>query len=86
MSGNSSHETSWADQWDYNPDPAVYDHGKDGSGGGSSDSTAKYKQKVGEGLGKTKQVASTGIKKVKEGTSVGFNWIKDKCQKTTQKH
>lgn len=81
MSGNSSHETSWADQWDYNPDPAVYDHSNDSS----SDSTAKYKQKVVEGLGKTKQVASTGIKKVKEGTSVGFNWIKDKYQKTTQK-
>ncbi|KAB5524919.1 hypothetical protein DKX38_022668 [Salix brachista] len=82
MSGNTSHETSWADQWDYNPDPAVY-HDKSS---GRDDSTAKYKQKVGEGFGKTKQAASTGIKKVKEGTSVGYNWIKDKCQKTTQKH
>ncbi|CAK7328992.1 unnamed protein product [Dovyalis caffra] len=82
MSGNSSYETSWADQWDYNPDPAGY-HNKDSS---SNDSTAKYKQKLGEGVGKTKQVASTGFKKVKEGTSVGFNWIKDKYQKTTQKN
>ncbi|KAJ6888615.1 hypothetical protein NC652_029639 [Populus alba x Populus x berolinensis] len=84
MAGNSSYETSWADQWDYNKDPVVY-HSKDGGGGGSSNSTAKYKQKVGEGLGKTKQVASIGFKKVKEGTSVGFQWIKEKYQKTTQK-
>jgi hypothetical protein len=81
MAGNSSYETSWADQWDYNKDPVVY-RNKDGS---SSNSTAKYKQKVGEGLGKTKQVASIGFKKVKEGTSVGFQWIKEKYQKTTQK-
>ncbi|KAJ6760631.1 hypothetical protein OIU79_025465 [Salix purpurea] len=60
MSGNTSHETSWADQWDYNPDPAVY-HDKNS---GRDNSTA-YKQKVGEGFGKTKQAASTGIKKVK---------------------
>ncbi|KAJ6672455.1 hypothetical protein OIU85_013763 [Salix viminalis] len=82
MAGNASYETSWADQWDYNKDPVVYHNN---GGGGGSNSTDKYKQKLGEGLGKTKQVASTGFKKVKEGTSVGFQWIKDKYQKTTQK-
>ena len=49
-------------------------------------STAKYKQKVGEGLGKTKVVASTDVKKVKEGTTLGFHWIKDKYHKTIQKN
>ncbi|GJZ17867.1 hypothetical protein Tco_0553990 [Tanacetum coccineum] len=35
---------------------------------------------------KTKDVAMTGAKKVKQGTSIGIQWIKDKYQKTTQKH
>ncbi|PON86076.1 CDP-diacylglycerol-glycerol-3-phosphate 3-phosphatidyltransferase [Trema orientale] len=77
----STYETSWADQWDYNPDP-VHDPKKSGASG----SGGKYKQKVGEGLVKTKAVASSGVKKVKEGTTVGFQWIKDKYHKTTQKH
>lgn len=53
-------------------------------------STAKYKQKVGERLGRTKVVAkvvaSTNVKKVKEETTLGFYWIKDKYHKTTQKN
>ena len=84
---NSSYGTSWADQWDYHdPAPATtaYDKKKSSSSNGSA--TAKYRQKVGEGLGKTKAVASTGVKKVKEGTSMGIQWIKDKYHKTTQKH
>ncbi|EEF52064.1 uncharacterized protein LOC8258122 [Ricinus communis] len=79
----SSNETSWADQWDDGPDPV---HDYQNSKSNSTSSTAKYKQKVGEGLGKTKEVASTGFKKVKEGTVSGFHWIKDKYQKKTQKH
>lgn len=76
-----SYGTSWADQWDGQPDPAPVSQKKNNCSGGG-----KYKQKVGAGLDKTKSVASTGFKKVKEGTSVGFQWIKDKCQKTNQKH
>ena len=53
-------------------------------------STTKYKQKVGDGLGKTKVVAkvvaSTNVKKGKEGTTLGFHWINDKYHKTTQKN
>ena len=59
---NSSYGSSWADQWDYNdPAPATTTQNKKKSNrnGGT---TAKYKQKVGEGLGKTKVVASTGLK------------------------
>ncbi|KAF7806122.1 putative UVI1 [Senna tora] len=73
-----SQGTSWADQWDSNPDPVVVD-------GRKSSNSNKYKQKVGEGLGKTKSVAKTGITKLKEGTSVGLNWIKTKYNKTTHK-
>lgn len=81
MEGHNSYGTSWADQWDNGPDPVAVEDKKKSNGTG-----AKYKQKVGEGFDKTKTVASTGLKKVKEGTSVGFQWIKDKYQKTTQKH
>lgn len=80
MAAIDSSYTSWADQWDPNPEyggPAS----KKSGGGGSS-----YGKKVGEGFGKTKAVASTGVKKVKQGTSLGFNWIKDKYQKTTNRH
>ncbi|XP_030939086.1 uncharacterized protein LOC115963960 [Quercus lobata] len=83
MEGNNTYGASWADQWDYsNPDPIpnAVDTKKNGG------TSAKYKQKVGEGLGKTKAVASTGMKKVKEGTTLGFHWIKDKYHKTTQKN
>ncbi|XWS60672.1 hypothetical protein CRYUN_Cryun07bG0056000 [Craigia yunnanensis] len=79
---NNSYGTSWADQWDYN-DPAPASTTQSSKNGGT---TAKYKQKVGEGLGKTKAVASTGMKKVKEGTSLGIQWVKAKYHKTTQKH
>lgn len=81
MSGNNS---TWADQWDDGSDP-VYDY-QQNTAKNKTSSTAKYKQKVGEGFDKTKSVASSGVKKVKEGTVSGFHWIKDKYHKTTQKH
>lgn len=79
-STNSYEMTSWADQWDSNPDPfpANYDQSK-------TSTKAKYGKKVEEGFGKTKSVASTGMKKVKTGAHVGFHWIKDKYNKTTGK-
>ena len=83
MDGHSANGTSWADQWDDGPDPVTVGYSNKKSNGGS---TAKYKQKLGEGLGKTKAVASTGMKKLKDGTSTGFNWIKTKYSKATQKH
>lgn len=77
MSGNDSYGSSWADQWDHNPDPMPpADYNKKTGGGGMA---GKYGKK-------TKEVAVTGAKKVKQGTSVGIQWIKDKYQKTTQKH
>ncbi|KAI3685174.1 hypothetical protein L6452_34410 [Arctium lappa] len=84
MSGNDSYGTSWADQWDHNPDPlpAAANYNKKTGGGGMN---GKYGKKVGEGFGKTKEVAAAGAKKVKQGTSVGLQWIKDKYHKTTQK-
>ncbi|XVE57073.1 hypothetical protein DITRI_Ditri04bG0062600 [Diplodiscus trichospermus] len=66
---NNSYGTSWADQWDYN-DPAPAATAENKKKGGNGGTASKYKQKVGEGLGKTKAVASTGMKKAKEGTSV----------------
>ncbi|KAJ8753497.1 hypothetical protein K2173_022738 [Erythroxylum novogranatense] len=85
MAANSSYDKSWADQWDVD-DPVSYRSSSTTTPNKSSSTTAKYKQKVGEGLGKTKAVASTGVKKVKEGTSTGFQWIKEKYHKATQKH
>lgn len=82
MASNGSHGASWADQWDNGPDP---DYSGDQNKKGAA-ATTNYKQKVGEGLGKTKSVASNGVKKVKESTTVGFQWIKSKCQKTPQKN
>ncbi|KAK7330444.1 hypothetical protein VNO77_24638 [Canavalia gladiata] len=80
MEGNNY--SSWADQWDDGPDPVVV-----GSNSTNKNSTtAKYKQKLGDGFGKTKSVASTGMKKLKDGTSNGLHWIKTKYSKTTQKH
>ncbi|KAL5064695.1 hypothetical protein RYX36_026432 [Vicia faba] len=75
----NSYGTSWADQWDNGPDPIM-------AGSKNKNSTTKYKEKVGEGLGKTKVVASSGMKKIKDGTSVGLNWIKTKYSKATNKH
>ncbi|KAL2321885.1 hypothetical protein Fmac_026264 [Flemingia macrophylla] len=70
--------TSWADQWDDGPDPVAV--------GSNSKKSDKYKQKLGEGLGKTKAVASTGVKKLRDGASVGLHWIKTKYSKATEKH
>ncbi|KAE9602604.1 hypothetical protein Lalb_Chr12g0201351 [Lupinus albus] len=72
--GKNSYGTSWADQWDNGPDPRMIGHDKN-----NNNNSAKYKQKIREGFGKTKSVASTWVKKLKDGTSVGFNWIKPKC-------
>ncbi|KAK6922124.1 hypothetical protein RJ641_012631 [Dillenia turbinata] len=58
MGSNEPFGTSWADQWDYNPDPVPETKIKD---------TRKYSKKIGEGLDKTKSAASTGVKKVKQG-------------------
>lgn len=78
MDGNNY--SSWADQWDDGPpDPVTV-------GSNKNSNTAKYKQKLGEGFGKTKAVASTGVKKLKDGTSVGLHWIKTKYSKATNKH
>ncbi|XP_010048930.2 uncharacterized protein LOC104437641 [Eucalyptus grandis] len=85
MEGRDSYGTSWADQWDNNPDPAPAENDKKKSTT-SNITTAKYKEKMGEGLVKTKTAASDGVKKVKEGTSVGIQWIKEKYQKTTGKN
>ncbi|KAK4744327.1 hypothetical protein SAY87_010639 [Trapa incisa] len=83
MEFKSTYGTSWADQWDDGADPLPA--GYDGKKSGSPSTAVKYKQKVGEGLGKTKTAASHGFKKVKEGTSAGFQWIKTKY-KNTRKH
>lgn len=79
---DGSNYNSWADQWDDGPDPVTVGS----SNKNSNDKTTKYKQKVGEGFGKTKAVASTGVKKLKDGTSVGLHWIKTKYSKATNKH
>ncbi|KAE8669035.1 Alpha-N-acetylglucosaminidase family / NAGLU family isoform 1 [Hibiscus syriacus] len=86
MEGNNSYGTgsSWADQWDTS-NPAAPTEKKSSAGGGGG-VTAKYKQKVGDGLEKTKSAASTGMKKVKQGTFSGIQWIKDKYHKTTHKN
>ncbi|KAG8474511.1 hypothetical protein CXB51_031172 [Gossypium anomalum] len=78
MKGNKSYGngSSWADQWDYS-DPAAATSTANEKKSSSGGATAKYKQKVGDGLEKTKSVASTGMKKVKQGTSSGLQWIKD---------
>ncbi|CAI9092815.1 OLC1v1028152C1 [Oldenlandia corymbosa var. corymbosa] len=76
-------ETSWADQWD--PEPA-YGNGYYSNKNNGSSKTAKISSKASETFDKTKAVASTGAKKIKEGTRAGFHWIKEKYQKTTQKH
>ncbi|KAG5101964.1 hypothetical protein JHK84_046933 [Glycine max] len=83
MDGNNYN--SWADQWDDGPDPVMVGSNSY-SNKNSNGNTAKYKQKLGEGFGKTKAVASTGVKKLKDGTSVGLHWIKAKYSKATQKH
>ncbi|OMO50794.1 hypothetical protein COLO4_37881 [Corchorus olitorius] len=81
MESHGSYGTSWADQWDYGPDPQPTETSKTNGGGAK----AKYSKKVEDGLGKTKAVAVTGVKKAKVGASAGIKWIKEKCSKTTQK-
>ncbi|PWA70100.1 hypothetical protein CTI12_AA292640 [Artemisia annua] len=71
--------SSWADQWDHNPEPVPMPPAKHNSKLGGGSMVGKYGKK-------TKNVAVIGAKKVKQGTSIGFQWIKDKYQKTTQKH
>lgn len=84
---------SWADQWDNSGDSAKGGRIGGGavvrSGGGGAapnSNTAKYKEKLGQGLDKTKTVASSGFKKLKTGSAMGFRWVKDKYQKATNKH
>ncbi|KAL5722323.1 hypothetical protein ACHQM5_005859 [Ranunculus cassubicifolius] len=83
-----NNEATWADQWDDNVNPMAVQPKKKSSGVFSSESTAKYKQKAGEGFDKTKTLAATGFKKAKQGTIVGFHWVKDKYnqRKQNQKH
>ncbi|KAM1170691.1 hypothetical protein ACFX13_021458 [Malus domestica] len=83
MASIPTHENSWADQWDYNPDPLPASVTKKSSAGGSA--KAKYGKKVEEGFGKTKAVAANGMAKVKVGARFGLHWIKDKFHKTTGK-
>ncbi|XVF84879.1 hypothetical protein PTKIN_Ptkin17bG0074600 [Pterospermum kingtungense] len=61
MEPHSSYGTSWADQWDYGPDPLPTEPSK--SSGGAK---AKYSKKVEDGLGRTKAAAATGMKKAKD--------------------
>ncbi|KAH6763185.1 hypothetical protein C2S52_020618 [Perilla frutescens var. hirtella] len=75
MASNSSYETSWADQWDPEPQysyPAAHTNS-------SNTSSSKFSDK-------TKAAASTGVRKVKMGATAGFHWIKNKYQKTTNKN
>ncbi|KAI4326673.1 hypothetical protein MLD38_031961 [Melastoma candidum] len=76
---------SWADQWDYNPEPATFGSDKKRRGVLSASGNSKYKEKFSEGVEKTKSVASHGVRKVKQGTSSGIQWVKDKYHKTTHK-
>lgn len=84
---------SWADQWDNSGDSAkggrigggaVVRSGENGTK--SNSNTAKYKEKMGQGLDKTKAVASSCFKKLKTGSAIGFRWVKDKYHKTTNKN
>ncbi|KAB2624655.1 hypothetical protein D8674_016315 [Pyrus ussuriensis x Pyrus communis] len=83
MASIPTHENSWADQWDYNPDPLPASVTKKSSAAGSA--KVKYGKKVEEGFGKTKAVAANGMAKVKVGARCGLHWIKDKFHKTTGK-
>ncbi|XP_010550675.1 PREDICTED: uncharacterized protein LOC104821473 [Tarenaya hassleriana] len=74
-------KNSWADQWDTSERPE-----KKAEGGGAWGTSARYKEKVGEGLEKTKSAATSGLKKVKAGTSLGLSWVKDKYHKSTNKN
>ncbi|GAA0145811.1 hypothetical protein LIER_36199 [Lithospermum erythrorhizon] len=80
---NSSYETSWADQWD--PEP-VYTNNYGSNYSTRTWNSSGFSGKVSDKFGKTKTVASTGMKKVKGGATAGVHWLKNKYQKTTQKH
>ncbi|KAK8486114.1 hypothetical protein V6N13_121352 [Hibiscus sabdariffa] len=81
MEPHGSYATTWADQWDNEPDPYPVDPRKTSAGG----SKAKYSKKVEDGVGKTKSAAITGMKKAKVGATAGFNWVKQKYSKTCKK-
>ncbi|KAL6567768.1 hypothetical protein OROGR_001436 [Orobanche gracilis] len=70
----SNGTSSWADQWD-----------SQGSYKGHS-SNSPLSSKFSGKLGKMKAAATTGFKKVKDVTTAGFRWIKQKYQRTIQKH
>ncbi|KAL0699688.1 hypothetical protein Bca4012_055810 [Brassica carinata] len=62
--------TSWADQWDNSAKGGRIGGGAINGGGTASNSkTAKYKEKLGQGLDKTKAAASSGFKKLKTGSA-----------------
>lgn len=83
----NSYGTSWADQWD--PQPEYHAHppqsskkkNSSSSSGTSSGMASKYGKIVGDGFGKIKSLASKGAKKVKGGTSLALQWIKQKYHK-----
>ncbi|KAL4336324.1 hypothetical protein GQ457_07G016730 [Hibiscus cannabinus] len=81
MEPHGSYGTTWADQWDNEPDTYPADPRKTGAGG----SKAKYSKMVEDGVGKTKSAAITGMKKAKVGATAGFNWVKQKYSKTCKK-
>lgn len=79
---------TWADQWDYNNDNTAQVNpcaqtttGK----GGDYSKRERYTRKMEAGLGKTKSFAVTGMKKAKLGATWSFHWVKDKCNKATEK-
>ncbi|KAL1550922.1 hypothetical protein AAHA92_18825 [Salvia divinorum] len=74
MASSNPQETSWADQWDNQPQPVstytTFSHS------GSSTSSK---------LDKTKAAASSGVRKVKAGAAAGLHWMKNKYHKATHK-
>ncbi|KAJ0237543.1 Uncharacterized protein HA466_0249190 [Hirschfeldia incana] len=79
--------TSWADQWDNSAKGGrIGGSAVSGGGAASNSKTAKYKEKLGQGLDKTKAVASSGFKKLKTSSAIGFSWVKAKYYKITNKH
>ncbi|WOG99511.1 hypothetical protein DCAR_0518864 [Daucus carota subsp. sativus] len=80
MDRNGSHDKSWADQWDSNPDRFLNNSNVSHDSRGS-----KYGKKVNEGLGKTKAAAYVGFKKMKAATFVCSRWIKQKYQARANK-
>ncbi|KAJ4758575.1 hypothetical protein LUZ62_068950 [Rhynchospora pubera] len=84
---NTSYDgASWADQWDYNDDSNPFSRDSKKSGGEKKSGVEKTKEIATAGFEKTKVIATVGFKKAKEGTTHGFQWIKEKCQKKSQKN